>query len=102
MVSLAEIVWLRAHAADMTTRLFIIEGTATVLVSLVAYFVLPDYPSTTKWLSPEEKQLALIRLQQTEELAEDGTEMTHKQAFLAAIKDPKIYVSGGLVCIRLL
>ncbi|KAJ6783314.1 hypothetical protein PWT90_02549 [Aphanocladium album] len=42
--------------------LFIIEGTATIVVSLGSIFVLPDFPSTTKWLSPEERALAMHRL----------------------------------------
>ncbi|KAJ5911718.1 uncharacterized protein N7473_001021 [Penicillium subrubescens] len=42
--------------------LFIIEGLATVAVGVIALFVLPDFPSTTKWLSHEEKVVAQGRL----------------------------------------
>lgn len=42
--------------------LFIIEGLSTVAVGVVALFVLPDYPSTTKWLTQEEKVVAQGRL----------------------------------------
>jgi len=37
--------------------LLIIEGVATVLVAVAAMFILPGYPSTTKWLSEQERIL---------------------------------------------
>lgn len=42
--------------------LFIIEGSVTVAISLASIFVLPDFPATTKWLTPEERALAMHRL----------------------------------------
>lgn len=42
--------------------LFIIEGTVTVVISLAAIFILPDFPSTTTWLTAEERALAIHRL----------------------------------------
>ncbi|CDK25401.1 unnamed protein product [Kuraishia capsulata CBS 1993] len=41
--------------------LFIIEGAATVLISLIAYFWLPSTPSTCRWLTPELKEVARLR-----------------------------------------
>lgn len=43
--------------------LFIVEGAATAGWSAIAFFILPDFPSTTKWLSPRERELAQLRLQ---------------------------------------
>ncbi|KAJ7667972.1 MFS general substrate transporter [Mycena polygramma] len=42
--------------------LFFIEGSATVFVAVCAIFILPDFPATSKWLSPEERELALLRM----------------------------------------
>ena len=42
--------------------LFIVEGSATCVVALLAFFALPDYPSTTRWLTPRERQIASQRL----------------------------------------
>lgn len=42
--------------------LFIIEGSVTVVVSIAAIFILPDFPATTKWLTPEERALTIHRL----------------------------------------
>lgn len=44
------------------SRLFVIEGAATCVVSVGAYFLMPDYPSNTPWLTDDEKWLAAARL----------------------------------------
>ncbi|KAI1344896.1 major facilitator superfamily domain-containing protein [Xylariaceae sp. FL0016] len=49
--------------------LFIIEGVITVGIAFVAYFVLPNFPRTTSWLTEEEKALAIWRLE--EDIGED-------------------------------
>ncbi|KAI8629922.1 major facilitator superfamily domain-containing protein [Xylariaceae sp. FL1651] len=49
--------------------LFIIEGVITVGVAFIAIFILPNFPRTTKWLSEEEKALAIWRLE--EDIGED-------------------------------
>ncbi|KAJ6484972.1 major facilitator superfamily domain-containing protein, partial [Mycena vitilis] len=38
------------------------QGSATVFVAVCAIFILPDFPATSKWLSPEERELALLRM----------------------------------------
>lgn len=43
----------------LTARIFILEGLATVALVPVLYFVLPDYPSTTKWLTAKEKDAVI-------------------------------------------
>ncbi|KAK4186510.1 putative MFS transporter [Podospora australis] len=42
--------------------LFIIEGVITIAVALIAMWILPDYPNTTRWLSEEERAFASWRL----------------------------------------
>ncbi|KAI1481077.1 MFS general substrate transporter [Daldinia eschscholtzii] len=49
--------------------LFVIEGVITVGVSFVAFWILPNFPRTTSWLSEEEKALAVWRLE--EDIGED-------------------------------
>ena len=44
--------------------LFFIEGSLTVAVALLAIIVLPDFPTTTRWLSPQERSLALKRMEE--------------------------------------
>lgn len=51
-----------AHGLRGWRWLFIIEGALTCGVSIFAFFTLPDYPSTTRWLTPREQVLASKRL----------------------------------------
>ena len=44
--------------------LFYIEGATTVAVAIVAVFVLPDFPVTTRWLTPAERRLAELRMEE--------------------------------------
>lgn len=72
--------------------LFIIEGLITVGVSLVAFFVLPNYPLTTKWLNDDEKKLATARLLANQDQTEEAPHMSHWTAFKLACKDPKTWI----------
>jgi len=42
--------------------IFAIEGIITIVLALVAFFTLTDRPATAKWLTQEEKDLAIARV----------------------------------------
>jgi len=44
--------------------LFYIEGALTMAVAIAAIFILPDFPATTSWLTPEERRLAELRMEE--------------------------------------
>jgi len=74
--------------------LFIIEGVITVVIALCAFFVLPNFPRTTSWLTDEERQLAVWRLE--EDIGEDdwvdSQHQTFKHGLKLAFSDVKTYV----------
>ncbi|KAL1626489.1 hypothetical protein SLS56_006800 [Neofusicoccum ribis] len=74
--------------------LFILEGVATVVVAIVAVFCLPNLPNTTSWLSEQERQLALWRLEQ--DIGEDDQAQSEDESLLRGFKlaltDVKVYV----------
>lgn len=74
--------------------LFIIEGCVTVVVAFAAIFVLPNFPRTTGWLSEEEKQLAVWRLD--EDIGEDDWVGSEQQSlwygFKLAVQDIKMWI----------
>jgi hypothetical protein len=43
--------------------LFIIEGVPTCLASVLIYFCMPNYPETSRWLTSDEKAMAIIRME---------------------------------------
>jgi MFS family permease len=74
--------------------LFILEGSATILLGIVALFVLPDYPNDTKWLSEEEKIVAQGRLAKDigsdDVLGEDNVSIW--KGIQWAAKDPRVWI----------
>ena len=73
--------------------MFILEGLVTVIIAFTAYFVLPNFPHTTKWLSEQERQMAVYRLQADVGEAETEDEQHgFFHGFVLALKDPKTYV----------
>ncbi|KAL4878446.1 major facilitator superfamily domain-containing protein [Aspergillus karnatakaensis] len=42
--------------------LFVVEGIITILMGFVVWFFLPDFPATTKWLTPTESAFLQARL----------------------------------------
>ncbi|KXH53156.1 hypothetical protein CNYM01_01877 [Colletotrichum nymphaeae SA-01] len=72
--------------------LFIIEGTIPIPVAIVTYLTLPDYPATTKWLTDEERKLAILRI--TEEAVEEDNreEASALQGLKMTFTDPALYM----------
>ncbi|KAL8809621.1 MAG: hypothetical protein Q9200_003256 [Gallowayella weberi] len=64
--------------------LFIIEGVITIVIAFAAYFVLPNFPRTTTWLTEEERQLAIWRLD--EDIGEDDWTGAQNQTFWHGMK----------------
>ncbi|CAI7611508.1 unnamed protein product [Penicillium pancosmium] len=70
--------------------LFIIEGAATVFFALVSGLVIPDWSSTTKWLSDEERALGMVRLY--EDSGDEADEIKTMTAFKMAAKDHRVWL----------
>ncbi|KAJ5619435.1 major facilitator superfamily domain-containing protein [Penicillium lagena] len=66
--------------------LFLIEGVITIGCAIIAIFVLPDFPATTKWLSPEEREYAVRRLEQDDNSSRAG-DISHWKSFTSALRD---------------
>ena len=68
--------------------LFILQGAVTFAVAIAAIFILPDEPLKTKWLTPEERELAHARIIADTVGARHQT--TTFAGLLEAAKDPKV------------
>ncbi|KAK0662347.1 putative transporter C11D3.18C [Lasiodiplodia hormozganensis] len=70
--------------------LFILQGAATFVIAVVGCFILPDFPHNTKWLTPDERQLAQDRIERdTVGLKGKGSPW---DGFKQAAKDPKVWL----------
>ncbi|KAL3470564.1 major facilitator superfamily domain-containing protein [Aspergillus californicus] len=73
--------------------LFWIEGAVTMLLAIIAGFVLPDLPTNTRGFTQEELEVAQLRM--TEDVGEadvDSEDMGPWDGLLMALKDGKIYI----------
>ncbi|KAF2107447.1 major facilitator superfamily domain-containing protein [Lophiotrema nucula] len=73
--------------------LYWIEGAATMVIAISAAFILPDLPHNTRGFTPEERELAVLRM--TEDVGEadaDSAEQSQFAGLFMAVKDVKIYV----------
>ena len=70
--------------------LFILQGVVTFVIAVIGFFLLPDTPLTTWWLTQEEKDLAYnrIELDTTENKGETNTMAGLKQAS----SDPLVWI----------
>lgn len=68
----------------MLPTLRISAHSSQVFVAFSAFFILPDFPRTTTWLTEEEKQLAAWRLD--EDIGEDDWVSSKQQTFFHGAK----------------
>lgn len=69
--------------------IFILEGIATFLVAIIAFWAMHDYPNTARFLTFEEKEEVTRRLKQDRAVLSDQFK---KQFIWDAFKDWKIWV----------
>ncbi|KAL3486535.1 major facilitator superfamily domain-containing protein [Aspergillus germanicus] len=87
------------HSLPSWRWLFIIEGAATVLFAVLTGFIIPDWPATTKWLSPEERAIGIIRL--IEDAGDEEESTPTWDACKLAVKNPHIWLCVlGQVCLQ--
>ncbi|TDZ32927.1 MFS transporter prlL [Colletotrichum spinosum] len=85
----------RARGLESWRWLFLIEGSVTVSVALCSVFVLPDWPSTTRWLTPTERAVAEWRLVQDAGQVDEDAE-TWTRGFGLAFGDWRVYVFAAM------
>lgn len=79
--------------------LFIIEGAATVVFAAICAFVIPDWPTTTKWLTEEEKALGVVRL--IEDAGQEEEDIGMKQGLQIAASDYRVWLCvAGQLCVQ--
>ncbi|KAF2174006.1 hypothetical protein M409DRAFT_62190 [Zasmidium cellare ATCC 36951] len=74
---------------------FIIEGAVSILVGVVAFFLLPDWPENTRWLSDEEREIARYRVLVSNGGKEEQVGGTW-DGLKDAIKDPFTWMFCGM------
>ncbi|KAK8233864.1 major facilitator superfamily domain-containing protein [Phyllosticta capitalensis] len=74
--------------------IFWLEGILTVVVSLVAYFFICNYPDTASFLTPKERKVVVSRLTADSDATAD--EPFNWAAVVSALRDPKCWLYGAV------
>ncbi|KAK7224910.1 hypothetical protein V2G26_012913 [Clonostachys chloroleuca] len=74
--------------------LYLIEGCCTIAFAICLKFILLDFPESSKRLSLDERQLAVVRMLHDRQttVARHSIKLTHWQAIKAALADPRTYI----------
>ena len=90
--------------------MFLLEGFPSVLVAVWAWDFIPDGPGVAKWLTPRQREVAVLRLRQEEEEADQyqSDEKYHSRRsrsskssidfreLLQTLRDPKCYLTAAM------
>lgn len=79
-----------AHGLHGWRWLFIIEGIVTFVVGLIGMWTLADHPLTTRWLTPDERQLAHSRMVADTVGLEESK--GSRAGFMQAVCDPRLWL----------
>lgn len=63
----------------------------TIAIAIIAIFVLPDFPTTTKWLSSQERALAIRRMEEDAGVGDEEQTEGHSNGLWLAIIDWKVW-----------
>ncbi|OJJ80118.1 uncharacterized protein ASPGLDRAFT_179868 [Aspergillus glaucus CBS 516.65] len=91
-----------AHGIRGWRWLFIVEGAATVGVALIAAFVLPDFPATSKSFSGRQRSIAVARLaDDVTAMTQDSEQLSPRQAMVDSVKNWRtwMFVVGYMVIV---
>lgn len=72
--------------------LFILEAVVVFPVAAVTMFIVPDYPATTKFLTEDERKLAVLRIAEEANMEDNRAEVSSWQGFKMAFEDPALYM----------
>ena len=73
---------------------YIIEGVFSVVCAIVVWFGLPNDPTKAYFLNEEQRELMAIRYAQNKQY--NGSEEFSWEEVRNALRDPKLYLSGGI------
>lgn len=67
------------------------EGAVTAFVAIFGFFLLPNTPLTTSWLTPEERQMAHDRMER-DRVGDAGEKVSMMEGLKQACKDKRTWL----------
>ncbi|KAF1950354.1 MFS general substrate transporter [Byssothecium circinans] len=79
--------------------LFILQGVVTFVIAVVGFFLLPDFPHDTKWLTPDERLLATNRMEL--DIVENNGNTSTMAGLKQAFRDPMVWIFAAMAHMHL-
>ncbi|KAF2113081.1 major facilitator superfamily transporter [Lophiotrema nucula] len=79
--------------------LFILQGAVTFVIALVGFFLLPDFPHNTWWLTQDERDLAHNRMEL--DTVQNKGETSTLKGLQQASKDPMVWIFAAMAHMHL-
>jgi hypothetical protein len=73
------------------TNLYHSEGAVTAVVAIFGFFLLPNTPLTTSWLTPEERELAHARMER-DRVGDSSEPVSSMEGLRQACRDPRTWL----------
>lgn len=73
--------------------LFILEGLLTIVLAVIWFWMLPDFPETVSWLTEEERSFLKVKLEKDVGKSAHSQTISFRDA-LDVFKDYKIFIGG--------
>lgn len=74
--------------------IFAIEGIVTCGLAIISFFTLTDRPETARWLTPEEKELAIARVKSERLGQKEVLDKVDKKKFMRGIFNPVVLTTA--------
>lgn len=72
--------------------LFLLEAVVVYPVAVFTMFIIPDYPATSKFLTDDERKLAVLRIAEEANQEDNRAEIGAWEGFRMAFTDPTLYI----------
>jgi MFS family permease len=85
---------------------FLVEGLATIVASIIGFVVLPNYPGSTRFLTQRERGIAVSRLAHLHQdtgttVQERGSRLSLIEALTASLRDPRVLLLIVLMAVNM-
>ena len=75
---------------------FLVEGIITIGIALISFFTLTDRPETARWLTQEEKDLAIARIKSERVGATQVLDRIDKPKFIRGVFSPVTLITSSI------
>ncbi|KAJ1299809.1 hypothetical protein OPQ81_000708 [Rhizoctonia solani] len=94
---------MQGKRGDCCLEMAVLYRAITIVIGMLAIWLLPDYPHNTHWIKGTERRLAQARLaEDAAEADEDGENDSAYSGLIMALKDPKVPILAIMNCSQLL